>query len=514
MAAPNPRPVPFPRARVLSVACLLAACSAALPAGAAAGRHEPEKRGGARPATAAPDYDAPLPRWREGPVRYLLSKEEDDTYRALATEEARAAFIQKFWASRDPVPATAENEYRGLFLRRVSEVDRQFRESTKPGWKTDRGKIYILLGPPDDLDQAAAPRFGSRDILLWTYRNAPQGTGSGTNSTIRFVRDVTGEYRLSNSVFLSGLETSLGVGFQIQAMQMKSLPEPREVLDSVVSARALLGAAPFRTHGDFFRTGDGSTLAVLTLGVRRGFAREPEPDAEGVTEGAARFEVLARLAGEDPGLPTYDMPGPGALRPGDEDPSGPPGDYLLYQGGLAVKPGRYGVFYAIVDRATRQLYSFKDTIAVPDFRDAGLSLSSITLASRLERVAGAGGPGYSAPFVIGNLKVTPRPDDAFHTGEDLAFYYQIYGPSTDPIDGHPDLEVEYRFFVAGAVDARGEPDFTPLGQAIHLTRQQSPIQGYSLALKDWRPALYRLRVQVTDNLDGRQSSRDVTFRVF
>ncbi len=513
MPAPNPATVHRPRSRALSVVCLLMACSLALPAGAAAARREPQRRGGARSAAAPADYDAPVPRWREGPVRYLLAKDEDDAFRALVTEEERAAFIQKFWASRDPVPATAENEYRGLFFRRVAEADRLFRESTKRGWKTDRGKIYILLGPPDDLDQSALPRSGSRDIVLWTYRNAPRGTGAGTDSTIRFVRDLTGEYRLSNSVFLSGLETSLGIGFQIQAMQMRSLPEPREVLDTIVNARALLGTTPFRTHADFFRAADGSTLAVLTLGVRRGFAREQAPGAEGAPEEGPRFEVLARLVGEDPALPTYDLTGPGGLRPGDEEPGSAPGDYLLYQGGLAVRPGGYDVFYALVDRVTRQLYSFKESIAVPDFHHIGFSLSSITLASRLERVAGAGGPGYTAPFVIGNLKVTPRPDDAFHAGEDLAFYYQIYGPSTDPIDGHPDLDVEYQFFVAGAVDGQGEPVFTPLGQAIHLTRQQSPIQGYSMTLKDWRPALYRLRVQVTDNLDGRQSARDVTFRI-
>src|SRR5881628_174926 len=78
-------------------------------------------RGGQRAAHSARrsvDYDAPGERWREGPVRYLLSKEEDATFRAIESDEERARFVQRFWASRDPVPATPENEYRTLFFRR------------------------------------------------------------------------------------------------------------------------------------------------------------------------------------------------------------------------------------------------------------------------------------------------------------------------------------------------------------------------------------------------------------
>src|SRR5262245_19517618 len=87
----------------------------------------------AHPAHGGTDFDSPLPTWREGPVRYLLTKEEDGAFRALVSEEDRAAFIQRFWASRDPEPSTPENEYRMLFYGRVLEANRLFADSAMPG---------------------------------------------------------------------------------------------------------------------------------------------------------------------------------------------------------------------------------------------------------------------------------------------------------------------------------------------------------------------------------------------
>src|SRR6266581_4432402 len=267
------------------------------------------------------DYDAPTARWREGPVRYLLTKDEDDAFRVLTTDEDRAACIKRFWASRDPVGSTPENEYRALFYARVADANRLFTDSTKPGWKTDRGKIFILLGPPDDLEQEQHRDDFIPDTITWMYRDPPGGERIDALPVVRFTRDATGEYHLSNDIFLRGLETPSGIAFQVQAMQMKSLPEQRRVLDTIVSARALSDTSPFRTHRDFFRSGDGNTFAVVTLAVKTDLlagatgshAAAAEDGHEGGSAAGAgwtgagseigpaagrdRFEVLARLVG-------------------------------------------------------------------------------------------------------------------------------------------------------------------------------------------------------------------------
>ena len=93
--------------------------------------------------------DEPTPEWREGPVRYILKKREDEKYRALKTLPERQAFIEKFWLELDPTPGTPFNEKRAEFWKRVNLAQVLFQDSVKPGWETDRGKIYILLGPPN-----------------------------------------------------------------------------------------------------------------------------------------------------------------------------------------------------------------------------------------------------------------------------------------------------------------------------------------------------------------------------
>ncbi|PYT07004.1 MAG: hypothetical protein DMF49_09570, partial [Acidobacteria bacterium] len=87
--------------------------------------------------------------WSEGPVRYLLSRSEEQEFRKLPDEPARALFIVRFWHRWDPTPGTLENETRREFWKRVLDANRRFKESVRPGWMTERGRIFIQLGEPD-----------------------------------------------------------------------------------------------------------------------------------------------------------------------------------------------------------------------------------------------------------------------------------------------------------------------------------------------------------------------------
>jgi len=87
--------------------------------------------------------------WRTGPIRHILTAEEDSNYKHLEDDEKRAGFIRDFWARRDPTPDTPENELRVSFWKRVEEADAWFREGNHAGWETDRGRILLTAGYPD-----------------------------------------------------------------------------------------------------------------------------------------------------------------------------------------------------------------------------------------------------------------------------------------------------------------------------------------------------------------------------
>src|SRR5687768_658085 len=87
-------------------------------------------------------------RWLSTDVAYIITKDEKRAFQALVSDEERENFIENFWRRRDPNPDTEENEYREQYYERIAYANEHF-SSGIPGWKTDRGRIYIQWGKPD-----------------------------------------------------------------------------------------------------------------------------------------------------------------------------------------------------------------------------------------------------------------------------------------------------------------------------------------------------------------------------
>src|SRR6202163_509880 len=98
------------------------------------------------------ELETPYKKWLTEDVGYIISNEERKAFRSLATDEERDQFIEQFWLRRDPTPDTEENEYREEHYRRLAYANEHF-ASGIPGWKTDRGMIYIKYVPQDERDQ-------------------------------------------------------------------------------------------------------------------------------------------------------------------------------------------------------------------------------------------------------------------------------------------------------------------------------------------------------------------------
>ncbi len=118
------------------------------------------------------DLKSNIDSWLKGPVSLLLTDQEKDVYKKLQTPEEKMQFIKIFWARRDPILRTRENEFKEEFYRRVEYADQNYAEGQTPGWSTARGQVYVLFGPPSR-EEKRSVADSSRPALLWVYDKIP-----------------------------------------------------------------------------------------------------------------------------------------------------------------------------------------------------------------------------------------------------------------------------------------------------------------------------------------------------
>ncbi|MBE3131701.1 MAG: GWxTD domain-containing protein [Acidobacteria bacterium] len=134
--------------------------------------------------------------WLDEEVVYIITSHERDVFRQLQTDRERDIFVEAFWKHRDPEPETPRNEFEEEHYRRLNYANSTFGRSTPlPGWKTDRGRIHILLGPPKNIEQYTNVN-GVHPVEIWFYLGDPEiGLPTGFN-VIFFKRNGAGDYIL------------------------------------------------------------------------------------------------------------------------------------------------------------------------------------------------------------------------------------------------------------------------------------------------------------------------------
>ena len=480
-----------------------------------------------------PEFRRALAEWDRGPIRYIILKEEQDLFRQLTTDEDRLFFIQDFWARRDRITETTENEYRQEFWRRVSEAHRRFIDSPQPGWKTDRGRVWIVMGPPDDHENFIGRRIGS-SVIRWIYRKRPN-LFLEPNFIVAFRRSSSGEYQLSNDLrdfdpIFRDLEQQIRSPVQNPTFPfaLPNIGEQRRVTSlSRLSLFLDLGQATappelYRRMGE--NEGKVETQEVFgAMDARTSFEfLGPLPDGRvrtGIVVGVLKGSLVSEIDEDeaDSNL-TIDMsvyPG-GSEGEGDvirvRDGFGPSrenyvaafSERLVFRTEQALTAGSYLAVYRILDRTSGQASQARETFTVPDRFDDSLNLSTIVLARRLAPVD----PANERPdaFTLGGYRVVPNIDATYRNGQPFAFYFQVHGASFDPSSGKRRLDVRYHFA------AQQGDDWLDLGESLVYRDLENP-QGWTVPLIDWPPASYRLTVSVTDRVTGDTRSQNAYFRI-
>ena len=498
-------------------------------------------------------------KWLDEDVRWIITDEERSAFRQLSNDEERDQFIEAFWQRRDPTPDTIENEFKEEHYRRIAYANEHFAAGI-PGWKTDRGRMYIMYGPADEIE--SHPSGGSYERPMeegggststypfedWRYRYIE---GIGQEVIIEFVDTcMCGDYHMTldrsekdallytpnagltlyeqmgmankTSRFTGGGLERLGVGPFNQDLQTKQfdrleqfakLNKPPAVkfkdLEEIVSHKITVNLMPFDVRADFVKVTSDTVLTPITIQVKN---RDITfVNKEGVQRGTVNiFGRVATLSGriaqtfED----TVQVDVPAELLPKTAENS------QVYWKALPLRPGHYRLDVVVKDVNGDRVGNWSKSLMVPDFGDEKLANSSLIVADQMYPVATKDiGTGS---FVIGTMKVRPRVPSAdgkpisFKRNQKLNFWMQVYNLSVDEKTHKPSAAFEYD--VVNTATNKAVVHTTESTEQMGNVGDQVTLQK-SLSASNLEPGSYRIEIKVNDNISKQTVDPTATFAV-
>ena len=525
----------------------LLALSFAVPAGWA------QKKGNGqdpseKPRNVKPELKKAYKDWLEKDVAYVITDEERKAFKKLETDDERERFIEEFWRRRDPDPDTDENEFREEYYERIAYANEHY-ASGIPGWKTDRGRIYITWGKPDEVESHPSGGNYNRESYegggststypfeRWFYRYLP-GVGSGIE--IEFVDPTgSGEYRIARNpdekdamlhVPGAGLTMAEQMGLSDKSDRIANLggvgnsqyqreqdsPFTRlQILTDLSRPPAIkfneLASAvntpviednplAFDVRVDFFRQSDEKVITAFTIQTEN--QNLVFQDSGGLQQAQMNiFGKITHLSGRRAGMfedPVVTRATPQELTEAKERKS-------AYQKAVALSPGRYRVDIIVRDIASGATGVRHIGFVVPKYDPAVLSTSTLILAVKLESLGDQPAVGM---FTIGPVKVIPNVSGSYHRGSPVGVYMQIYNAGVDQTTLRPSVDVEYALVKDGkevgkqVEDWRGNSDS---GQRLTLARL--------LDSRGLTPGDYSLEVRVKDRVSGQALVQSAKFTV-
>jgi GWxTD domain-containing protein len=499
-------------------------------------------------------------KWLDEDVRWIITDEEKSAFMQLSNDEERDQFIEAFWQRRDPTPDTEENEFKEEHYRRIAYANEHYAAGI-PGWKSDRGRMYIVFGPADEID--SHPSGGSYERPMeegggetstfpfetWRYRYLE---GIGQEVMIEFVDTcMCGDYHMTmdrsekdalkytpnagltmyeqmgmaskTSRFTGGGLEQLGTGpfnKDLQSKQFDRLEQFAKLqaapavkfkdLEEVVSHKISVNLMPFDVRADFVKVTSDTVLVPVTIQIKNRDVTFQNKD--GVERGTVNiFGRVTTLTGkivqtfED----TVQVDVPVELLPKTAENSSVYWKALP----LRISQNRYRLDVVVKDVNGDRTGSWSHAIQIPDFAEDKLSSSTLIIADQMEPVATKNvGTGN---FVIGTTKVRPRVASSdgkpilFKRDQKLNFWMQVYNLSVDEKTHKPSATIEYNVTDSNnkAVIHTLESTDTMGNVGDQVTLQKT------LSAANLPPGLYKIEIKVNDNLSKQMVDPTATFAV-
>lgn len=494
-------------------------------------------------------------KWLDEDVAYIITDEEREVFLNLTSPEEKESFIEQFWRRRDPDPDTAENEFREEHYRRIAYANDHFSVGL-PGWKSDRGRIYILHGPPDSREYHDQGEQYYRPMSegggntttyaweLWYYRNIP---GVGSNLEIEFVdRTMTGHFVFARDemdkdamLWVPGLGLTeaerLGGGTKAERIGTRSMANeatrrvgnPLKIftqkddlfdrlrryaklqaapdtkfkdLEAIVDINLYYDNLPFTVRHDLIRVTPEDFLAPVTFFFdnkeftfeESGSVRQAKVNIYGRVENLSRQKIYS-----------FDDTIFLTLGQGSES------DRSVYQKSIPLRPGRYKLVAIIKDGRSGKIGTLERGIVVPGGFKEELELSPIILA---DKVQPAGyGEFITDPFILGSVKVYPSPDNVFRQGSPVGFYLELYNVMADQQTLEPNLKMELKLLKDGQ-EVPTPFQGKDVSQLLHRYSDRF-FAGSMFNSAALQPGTYTLTISVTDQVAQTRAENSVEFRV-
>ncbi len=501
-------------------------------------------------------------KWVDEDVRWIITDQEMQAFKSLSNDEERDQFIENFWLRRNPNPDSPENEYREEHYARIAYANEHF-AAGKPGWRTDRGHIYIAFGKPDSID--SHPSGGSYErpmeegggntstfpFEIWHYRYLE---GIGDNIDIEFVDTcMCGDYHMTidrsekdalkhtpgagqtlyeqmgqskqADRFSGGGLEQLGAGplsAQNQSKQFDRLDQFAKLqappvikfkdMEAFMTTSKILTGPPFLfdVRTDYVKVTNDTILVPVTLQIRNGDITFNTKD--GVAMGTVN--ILGRVSNLNH-KPVQTFEDTVTVQVPSELLARKRTDLSVYWKSLPLRPGLYKIDIVIKDvNNPDHIGRWQRSLNVPRYDDDRLASSSLILAGQMERVPsrdiGAGN------FVIGDTHIVPRVPSGiaapvtFHRAQSLNFWMQVYNLGIDEKSKQNGATIEYQILDLATNQA--------VLQTQELTAKTNPNADQvtiekSLPLASLQPGKYQINIKVNDGITKQQIAESAPFIV-
>jgi GWxTD domain-containing protein len=441
----------------------------------------------------------PWRKWLNEDVTYIITDAERQAFKQLSTDEERQQFAEQFWLRRDPTPDTVENEFKEEHYRRIAYANERYGWSGIPGWKTDRGRIYVTFGPPDEIDSHPSGQpFPFED---WRYRYIE---GIDNNVTIEFVdTTLTGEYHMA----MDPAGPGHGTNFE-RLNQFVQLQRPPDVkfreLDDAIGKRTTYNILPMQVRIDYVRVTESSVLANFSVQFDNRDLQFQFRDGapKSVVHLLGRISTMTRRP-----VATFEKPLEINVPPGQLQTSAQ--QHSLYQGSVPLAPGRYRLNIIAQDTLSGNMNNYEVALEVPHFDEDKLASSSLVLADTIEKLPAKTVGG--ATFAIGDTRVRPRLGNKFTSSEKMGIYLQLYNFGPDPATQKPSGSIEYEIDRAG-LNERVVDFSEDIGIIANASANQVTIEKM-LPLSAFPPGAYTLKVTATDKNRTQTMQQQASFTV-